>query len=217
MLGTEASACSSQSILTAMDRFVKSVSNMDATVLVPSKLRDMDVSSGTVAPPAAAASVADMYAFFGMLNDVKKELLWGNGSAESQKATTSVASHGSGRWRRTSPHSSLAYTNSNSSGVSSTGSSKHARQPSDESLRSLGSTASSDHELDETDSEVASSVSDGPDGASSLQSVDESSLHLAAAFKHHLQGLHTILHQLADSADHLSSRYQEDLDAGSSF
>jgi len=182
----EGFSCSQQSILSAMERFVKTVNNMNATVLVPSKLRDMDVSGkcATSIPPALANT--DLYNFFVMLNDVKKELLWGPGTAAAAVATMMQP-------MTASDHCSPRGT-------------KHIRQPSDDSLRSLGSTASSSDP--ETDSDVDSMLTD-------RDSVDEHSSHLAAAFRHHLQGLHTILHQLADSAEFLLSRYQEDVEASS--
>lgn len=182
--------CSQQSILSAMDRFVKCVNNMDSTVLVPSKLRDMDIPSGNVKmqriPPALANT--DLHSFYLMLNDVKKELLWGPGTAQAT-ATTMVPVSG-----RSSPRE-LGSKHG------------HVRQPSDDSLGSLGSTASSSSDQD-TDSDADSMMTD-------RDSIDEHTSHLASAFRHHLQGLHTILHQLADSADYLSSRYQEEIDASS--
>jgi len=180
----ESFTCSQQSILSAMDRFVKSVNNMDSTVLVPSKLRDMDIPSPKLQriPPALANT--DLHSFYLMLNDVKKELLWGPGTASTVSANLIPLSG------RSSPREL-----------------KHIRQPSDDSLGSMGSTASSSSDQD-TDSEADSMITD-------RDSIDEHTSHLAAAFRHHLQGLHTILHQLADSADFLSSRYQEEIDASS--
>lgn len=180
----ESFTCSQQSILSAMDRFVKCVNNMDATVLVPSKLRDMDIPSAKVVriPPALANT--DLHSFYQMLNEVKKELLWGPGTQHNQTANVIPLSG------RSSPRDL-----------------KHIRQPSDDSLGSLGSTTSSSSDQD-TDSEADSLMTD-------RDSIDEHTSHLSAAFRHHLQGLHTILHQLADSADYLSSRYQEDIDASS--
>jgi hypothetical protein len=180
----ESFTCSQQSILSAMDRFVKSVNNMDSTVLVPSKLRDMDIPSPKLQriPPALANT--DLHSFYLMLNDVRKELLWGPGTGSV--ATANLIPF---------------------SGRSSPRELKHIRQPSDDSLGSLGSTASSSSDQD-TDSEADSMITD-------RDSIDEHTSHLAAAFRHHLQGLHTILHQLADSADYLSSRYQEEIDASS--
>jgi len=184
----EALTCSSQSILSAMDRFVKAVNNMDSTVLVPSKLRDMDMASTAPTPNTRLVAIpptlakTDLHSFYLMLNDVKKELLWG--TAAQHNPTPVPYSE------RSSPRDL-----------------KHIRQPSDDSLGSLGSTASSSSDQD-TDSEADSLMTD-------RDSIDEHTSHLAAAFRHHLQGLHTILQQLADSADYLSSRYQEDIDASS--
>ena len=43
-------------------------------------------------------------------------------------------------------------------------------------------------------------------------SCDDTTSNLFVSFRHHLQGLHTILNQLSDSADYLSIRYQEEID-----
>ncbi|XP_064456290.1 mid1-interacting protein 1A-like [Ornithodoros turicata] len=167
--------CSQQSILSAMDRFVKSVNNMDATVLVPSRLRDMDLTDKMGRAPPSNLTHTDLYSFYNMLNDVKNELLWGPSTAASSAVI---------------PMPSMMRPPA-----------KHTRQPSDDSLGSTGSTS-------DTDSDVDSVVTDRGESL-------EHSLHLAAAFRHHLQGLHAILHQLSDSADYLTCRYQEEVDASS--
>lgn len=181
---------SQQSILCAMDRFVKSVQNMDATVLVPSKLRDMETTPGaspmtsTSTRVPSALSNADLHSFYLMLSNVKKELLWGPGTAPTTSHPFSVRSE-------------------SSSVLPPSGSLKHSRQCSDDSLGSMGSTASS---TSDTDSEADSMITD-------RDSMEDHTSHLSLAFRHHLQGLHSILHQLADSADYLSTRYQEEIDA----
>lgn len=187
--------CSQQSILYAMDRFVKSVHNMDATVLVPSRLRDMETtcstSKHTPRVPSPLAN-ADLHSFYLMLNNVKKELLWGPGTVHPVRPTS---------------HGFVVRNNSTSiertSSVISSRDLKHSRQSSDDSLGSLGSTASS---TSDTDSEADSLMTD-------RDNIDDHTSHLSVAFRHHLQGLHSILHQLADSADYLSSRYQEEIDS----
>ncbi|KAH9398632.1 hypothetical protein TYRP_018876 [Tyrophagus putrescentiae] len=195
---------SQQSILCAMDRFVKSVHNMDATVL----LRDMETTTASSAAAAAVAASAalqrsparvpsalanaDLHSFYLMLNSVKKELLWGPGTV--LPTTTS--------------HAFVVRNESlerSSSVASSRSSLKHSRQCSDDSLGSLGSTASSS--TSDTDSEADSMITDRD------STIDDHTSHLSVAFRHHLQGLHSILHQLADSADYLSTRYQEEIDA----
>lgn len=189
-VATEWFSCSQQSILCAMDRFVKSVHNMDATVLVPSKLRDMEITCAGLKSSARVPSTlanADLHSFYLMLNNVKKELLWGPG-------TLPQTSHGF-----VMRNSSIERTSS----VASSRELKHSHQSSDDSLGSLGSTASS---TSDTDSEADSLITD-------RDSIDDHTSHLSVAFRHHLQGLHSILHQLADSADYLSSRYQEEIDS----
>jgi len=181
-----------------MDRFVKAVDNVSATVLVPSKLRDMDISGrrNKRIPPALANT--DLYSFYLMLQEVRKELLWGPGTAAASAATvTSISSLSAMTAGR------LTLTRSDS-----LQSKNHSRQPSDDSLRSLGSTASTSDQ--DTDSEVDSLMT-----SVDRESVDEHTSHLATAFRHHLQGLHTILHQLADCADYLACRYQEEIEGSS--
>lgn len=158
-----------------MDRFVKAVNNMDSTVLVPSRLKDMDVG-GRVSPPPNM-QVEDLHTFFTVLNDVKNELLWGPDLGNGLQILSSTTFNSGLRVPSVTTHSS------------------HKRQPSD---GSLGSTAS---DL-ETDNDSVSDYTDAP----------EQSMQLATAFRVHLQGLHTILHQLADSADYLSARYQEEVE-----
>lgn len=189
--GDEGFTCSQQSVLSAMDRFVKAVNNMDSTVLVPSRLQDMEVSNENSKFSRClptGLNNTDVYRFYIMLKDVKNELLWGPTAVPP--APSSVSSSG-----RSSPSSTRVM--------------KHVRQPSDDSLGSTGFPSDQ-----ETDSDIESVVTD-------RDSVDEQTPsspgnHLASAFRHHLLGLHTILHELADSADYLSCRYQDEIEAPSS-
>lgn len=73
---------------------------------------------------------------------------------------------------------------------------------------SLGS-AESTLDID-SESEVDSVLADRD--SSNSQTSDEHTLHLAAAFKHHLQGLHQILDTLTNTADFFCARYQEEVD-----
>lgn len=167
----ESFSCSQQSVLSAMDRFVTAVNNMDATVLVPSRLRDMDITK----PLPSSINNPDLYSFYNMLKDVKNELLWG----------PSVSSN------------ALELTNQNATSSNS----RHIRQPSDGSLGSTGSCSDQ-----ETDSDMDSLMT---------ESSAEQTFKLSSAFRHHMQGLHSILHELANSANYLTSLYQEEVDATS--
>ncbi|OQR77640.1 mid1-interacting protein 1 isoform 1 [Tropilaelaps mercedesae] len=82
--------CSQQSVLNVMDRFVKAVNNMDATVLVPSRLRDMDVTETTETGLSTGVGAnnplyfkGDLHSCFTMLHEAKNALLWGPSSPPS--------------------------------------------------------------------------------------------------------------------------------------
>ncbi|KOB77584.1 hypothetical protein OBRU01_00840 [Operophtera brumata] len=62
---------SKQSILNDMEKFVKSVNNMDETVLIPSRLMNIEQEGDD-----------DPFSMFAMLNDLKNELLWSGDSEE---------------------------------------------------------------------------------------------------------------------------------------
>ena len=207
-------ACSKQSVLTAMDRFVKSVNNMSSTVLVPSKLKDMDVATMT-GLPAPLTRNNGLYHFYHMFKDVKNELLWGPGTGESAMMIASPSSVTSiGYSGRSSPKEPSSLTSTISSDMNESLSSFHSsRSTGSNNTRSSSpgsSAASSTNNSDDSESSPGDLDSD-----STESSVDEETSRLAATFRHHLQGLHAILTQLADSADYLSNRYQEEVEASS--
>lgn len=82
----ESRVCSQQSVLSAMDRFVLAVDNMNETVMVPSRLMDMSPfdendSSNNNNNNFNKGSAVDLHAFYTMLNSVKTELIWGAGGS----------------------------------------------------------------------------------------------------------------------------------------
>lgn len=80
--------CSPTSILGAMDRFVKSVQDLDSTVMLSSKLRDLDVEGGKTPEPVKTA--IDLVAFHDMLSTAKNQLIWGvNSDRTSQPSVGS--------------------------------------------------------------------------------------------------------------------------------
>ncbi|XP_038208179.1 mid1-interacting protein 1-B [Zerene cesonia] len=62
---------SKQSILNDMEKFVKMVNTMDETVLVPSRLMNLQQEGDD-----------DPFSLFAMLNDLKTELLWAGADVE---------------------------------------------------------------------------------------------------------------------------------------
>ncbi|KAK6195595.1 hypothetical protein SNE40_000993 [Patella caerulea] len=126
-----------QSLLSALYKFVQAVKNMDEAVMIPSKLRDMEVVESTgvlseennnkaLVPCIPAGS--DLYSFYSMLNAVKHEIISG---------------------------------------------------------------PARDGEFCELE-----------------DNADDSSKKTAAAFRHHLQGIFGLLHQLTETANFLSHRYE---------
>lgn len=83
---------SQESILFALNRFLKSIANMNDTVLVPCKLHDVvdddqDEKSLTSLSSddglSSGALSANLYDNYQMLNEAKEEILWGNNIKQS--------------------------------------------------------------------------------------------------------------------------------------
>ncbi|GIY87871.1 uncharacterized protein CDAR_499681 [Caerostris darwini] len=194
-VGEQRFTCSQQSVLSAIDRFVKSVNNMDATVLVPSRLRDMEVQNRRkTQPPPPGIQYQDLYSFYTMLKDVKTELLWGPSPMNTLFPVVGSLSGMSSPRRSTI---GMMMTPGMTTGMTT------PRQASDDGLgSSMGCSSDQD-----TDSDFESIMTDRE------SMIMEQTSHLATAFRHHLHGLHAILHQLSDSADYLTSRYQEEIES----
>ncbi|XP_058827173.1 uncharacterized protein LOC131687140 [Topomyia yanbarensis] len=92
---------SNQSILNAMEKFVKTVNAMEETILVPCRLMDRKVGDSTDTTPVEqkqhshhhmkktgkasvrdALNTSDLFKLYNMLNIVKVDLLWGRQDAE---------------------------------------------------------------------------------------------------------------------------------------
>ncbi|ESO98854.1 hypothetical protein LOTGIDRAFT_113945 [Lottia gigantea] len=80
---------SQQSLVSALCKFVGAVKNMDEAVMIPSKLRDMEVGETDLAilePNNNKSDLpkmptgADLYSFYSMLNTVKHEIISGSAS-----------------------------------------------------------------------------------------------------------------------------------------
>lgn len=72
---------SSQSIMKAMEKFVTAVQEMDETILVPSRLMDLQVGdSGDSVAKTELGSSTDLFGLYETVNSVRKELLWGSES-----------------------------------------------------------------------------------------------------------------------------------------
>ncbi|KAK7083596.1 hypothetical protein SK128_025729 [Halocaridina rubra] len=190
---------SSQSIVCAMDRFVKAVNNMNETIMVPCRLLDIEVNSQKPSPttkvPKLLKAGGDPYSYYSILNSVKNDLIWG-ASTNDDDATTDNASLtpsiNSTRWTGQETNAPLS-----------------KKQPiRRESTLSLASVSS------EGDSEVGSESTEEDDGSSNM-SEEGSSRGVAATnnvtdtLRMHLFGLHSCLKNLTDTATYITDCYQE--------
>lgn len=84
-----------QSLLSALNRFVQAVNAMDDTVMIPCRLRDMEVdgkpeitvenNNRTVVPTLPAG--ADLYSFYSMLNAIREEIISGPKPGSTEDAS----------------------------------------------------------------------------------------------------------------------------------
>lgn len=135
-----------QSLLTVLNKFVQAVNVMDETVMIPSRLKDMEMESAVKNPEIKEENNnmaivpiinpgTDLYSFYKMLNTIKKELISGKPGEEEQAV------------------------------------------------------ASSDSEDD---------------------SAEDSSKQTAELFRHHLQGLFSVMNQLTNTAKALTDKYESE-------
>lgn len=88
----------SQSLLTVLNKFVQAVNVMDDTVMIPSRLKDMEMGSknpeireenNNMALMPIMNPGTDLYSFYKLLNSIKKEIISGSPGAVEEKAVTS--------------------------------------------------------------------------------------------------------------------------------
>jgi Thyroid hormone-inducible hepatic protein Spot 14 len=172
---------SAQSILRAMDKFVKAVNVMDETILVPSRLMDLKISDEMSGKELAKSrrrlakdlNNTDLYSVYNMINSVKNELLWGQPA-------------------------SAAATEDDTPGQVVKG---HIRRPSTVSVASTSSAVST---TSDTDSETGIENDIGSESEDYTQAVSDK-------FKHHLHGLFHCLDHMTEAASYLTARYQIDI------
>ncbi|XP_060593839.1 mid1-interacting protein 1-like [Ruditapes philippinarum] len=150
--------CSSQSLMSVLNKFVETVNIMDEKVMVPSRLRDMQLNQNSNLEPTeennnmavlpfTSGNGEDLYSYYEMINAVKGELLSGKGPLSSHRITSLSESDGD------------------------------------------SDTLSDDSSDDGVQQDAATKT--------------------AQAFRHHLQGLFGLLHQLSDTAKFLGDAYED--------
>lgn len=140
-----------QSLLTVLNKFVQAVNVMDETVMIPSRLKDMEMESAVKNPEIKEENNnmaivpiinpgTDLYSFYKMLNTIKKELISGKPGEEEQAVTSS----------------------------------------------------------------------DSEDDSAEDDSAEDSSKQTAELFRHHLQGLFSVMNQLTNTAKALTDKYESE-------
>lgn len=190
-----------------METFVRTVSEMEDTILVPSRLLDLSVGDstdtiylknkqgGTIKEKFANT---DLYRLYNIVNQMKVELLW---SQEPGKLSCHEQDESSHR-------TALA-----SDGAIRLG---HNRCPSTTSIQSVKSASSI------TSITTASSASDcdsdnGIEMDSGLDNEEINNREQLAAnqaaenFRRHLRGLHRSIERMTEAAQYLTQRYQADV------
>nr|CAD7571657.1 unnamed protein product [Timema californicum] len=194
--------------MNAMEKFVKTVNEMDETILVPCRLMDLKVGDSgdtvkmtTSSCKSLAGSISgvaslnvhnmastDLYSLYAMINSVKKELLWGQKNENKEKLPTNTSS---------APAS-----------LSSPAIKGHVRSSSTASLNSTNSSAS----ISDTESDAGNENDSGIEAEDSTIQEADYPRQISENFTLHLNGLHRSLEQITEAASYLTSRYQNDIE-----
>ncbi|KAL0134629.1 hypothetical protein PUN28_001436 [Cardiocondyla obscurior] len=203
---------SNASILNSMEKFVRTVSEMEDTILVPSRLLDLSVGDGgdTISMKGKRGSTVkdtlantDLYRLYNIINQMKIELLW------SQEPTTMADDQTMANKSHPVGSPSADLTHHHSAAVTN-GRLGHVRCPSTTSMQSVQSvqSASSIAWTSDSDSENGIEIDSGLEGEECV--VDLASI-AAENFKRHLRGLHSSIARMTEAAEYLTLRYQADV------
>jgi len=218
---------------------VRTVEDMNETILVPCRLMDVkfdhtivppvelkEHSSSSGHPKIVAASGGldkaaagkrllstlngtDLFQFYNMLNTVKNSLMWGNQGQQSPPAP-----------RPTSIQSSNISTSSSASSVvsssaSSTSSLSQVSQGQSSEVKGHArrpSTVSTTSSTSASDTEYSELNEDS--GVEAEHEEEYTHTTMADTFHHHLNGLQQCLCDLTLAADYVTTRYNNDLGGG---
>lgn len=180
---------SNQSVMKAVEKFVEAVQEMDETILVPSRLMDLQVEDGgdTLGLKGTDRNL-DLYSLYSLVNCVQNELLWGT----EEGRTLAVIDD-----EEMPPPA-----------TSTIPAKTHVRRPSTVSMTSTNSAGSL---ISDTDSETGNENDSGIEGESEISAKPCYTKKVEASFRRHLYGLHRALEQMTDAASFLTKRYQNDI------
>jgi len=220
---------SNQSIITVIERFVKTVNLMEETILIPSRLMDRQVGdeNDSVQPPKTTShhhhnkkksSVArdhlvntDLFNLYNMLNSVKVDLLWGRNGQEEDTTEVELREQNYDTVEVAPATETKAAVEPATLAPQSASETKgHVRRPSTVSVASSNSSTST---ISDSESEVSSNENDSGIESEGQENKDKS-LEVAKQFRTHLLGLYNSLEQMTEAANYLTTRYQSDIGAG---
>ncbi|XP_064117244.1 mid1-interacting protein 1A-like [Macrobrachium nipponense] len=191
---------SSQSIVCAMDRFVKAVNNMNETIMVPCRLLDMEVVAQKPSSkvPKLLKNGGDPYSYYSLLNSVKNDLILGASSNDEDTTTTDrtpmmLPSINSTRWT--------------DEGETRDEAKKEALRR--QSTMSLASDSSSNTSEMDSVAETCSESAEDDDRSSEGEENTLVANNVTQALHSHLVGLHACLKNLTDTATYITDCYKE--------
>ncbi|XP_033227398.1 uncharacterized protein LOC117179572 isoform X2 [Belonocnema kinseyi] len=194
---------SNASILNSMETFVRTVNEMEETILVPSRLLDLAVgdSSDKVCQKGKRGTTikdtmvnTDLYRLYNIVNKMKVELLW---SQESPQETQMDLD------REDSQRIKSQFQSETSSVRLG-----HARCPSTTSMQSVQSASSIVSSSSDSESDAGI---ENDSGLETEEPSDRLANQAAENFRRHLRGLHRSIARMTEAAEYLTLRYQEDV------
>lgn len=227
---------SNQSILNAMEKFVKTVNAMDETILVPCRLMDRKVGDATdTIPPLdqqhhhhhqkqhshhgkkgkpsirEALNTSDLFKLYNMLNVVKVDLLWGRQDAVEEQPQQTVSptpmdTTPAEYKQKSASPAPAAEQKSESTSSIESGSIKGHIRRPSTVSMASSNSAST---LSDSESEISAENDSGIESESNAD--QDKSTELAKQFRTHLLGLYRSLEQMTEAANYLTARYQSDV------
>ncbi|XP_043464256.1 uncharacterized protein LOC122499803 isoform X1 [Leptopilina heterotoma] len=193
---------SNASILNSMEKFVRTVNEMEDTILVPSRLLDLVVGDSTdiICEKGKSGSNikdtmanTDLYRLYNIVNKMKVELLW---SQETLKSQVDL--------ERDDIQRNKSQTQSENGSVRL----GHARCPSTTSMQSVQSASSMVSSSSDSESDAGI---ENDSGLETEEYGDRMATIAAENFRRHLRGLHRSIARMTDAAEYLTLRYQADI------
>ncbi|KAI1289283.1 hypothetical protein HDE_08318 [Halotydeus destructor] len=189
-LAEELTSPSTRSVVNSMNKFIRAVNDMNGTVLITTKLQDMEMDT-------ANDQTIDLMSLHSMLVSIKNELLYSRLEDEGQAVALPVATA-----------DSKDSVNSSSLPLAKKSGPASSKTPTDDGYTSLTSfsRSTSDDDSSDADSDFYNRSENSSkaelDGANSDQPQC-----LVNLFRFHLDGLQSALNRFTEYADQITSSY----------